>query len=145
MSKQHNNFKKDLDLLGEAYGSMLDGAHIMQGMGVADQAAHHMRDEDGEDKTGHLSDKDIVAKAKQMGTASSWLIDAAEKHLNTGGSLTPRERDDFARDVEGHAEQDLGREHEEDESWKPDSYEEKEDKEAEKATKGAFIPGRAAH
>jgi len=144
MGKQHNSFKKDLDLLSEAYGSILGtGQHMSMGMGVADQAASHMADEDGEDKTGHLSDKDIVAKAKQMGTASSWLIDAAEKHLNAGGSLTPRERDDFARDVEGHAEQDLGREHEEDESWKPDSYEQDLDKDAEKL--GWKGPGRAAH
>ena len=84
---------------------------------LATQAAGHLAAEDGEDhdKTGHDSDREIVAKAKEMGTASSWLIDAAEKHLDAGGSLTPRERDDFARDVEGHAEQDIARDHHEDE------------------------------
>ena len=101
-----------MDLLSEAYGR-IGGIHMSD---LAQQAAGHLAAEDGEDhdKTGHLSDRDIVAKAKEMGTASSWLIDAAEKHLDAGGSLTPRERDDFARDVEGHAEQDIARDHHED-------------------------------
>jgi len=51
MGKQHNSFKKDMDLISEAYGSMLGGAHMSMG-GLAQQAADHMRDEDGEDKTG---------------------------------------------------------------------------------------------
>lgn len=111
--KQHRSFKKDMDLLSEAYGR-IGGIHMSD---LATQAAGHLAAEDGEDhdKTGHDSDREIVAKAKEMGTASSWLIDAAEKHLDAGGSLTPRERDDFARDVEGHAEQDIARDHHEDE------------------------------
>ena len=110
--KQHRSFKKDMDLLSEAYGR-IGGIHMSD---LAQQAAGHLAAEDGEDhdKTGHDSDREIVAKAKEMGTASSWLIDAAEKHLDAGGSLTPRERDDFARDVEGHAEQDIARDHHED-------------------------------
>ena len=102
-----------MDLLSEAYGR-IGGIHMSD---LATQAAGHLAAEDGEDhdKTGHDSDREIVAKAKEMGTASSWLIDAAEKHLDAGGSLTPRERDDFARDVEGHAEQDIARDHHEDE------------------------------
>jgi len=110
--KQHRSFKKDMDLLSEAYGR-IGGIHMSD---LAQQAAGHLASEDGEDhdKTGHDSDREIVAKAKEMGTASSWLIDAAEKHLDAGGSLTPRERDDFARDVEGHAEQDIARDHHED-------------------------------
>jgi len=102
-----------MDLLSEAYGR-IGGIHMSD---LAQQAAGHLAAEDGEDhdKTGHDSDREIVAKAKEMGTASSWLIDAAEKHLDAGGSLTPRERDDFARDVEGHAEQDIARDHHEDE------------------------------
>jgi len=101
-----------MDLLSEAYGR-IGGIHMSD---LAQQAAGHLAAEDGEDhdKTGHDSDREIVAKAKEMGTASSWLIDAAEKHLDAGGSLTPRERDDFARDVEGHAEQDIARDHHED-------------------------------
>jgi len=101
-----------MDLLSEAYGR-IGGIHMSD---LAQQAAGHLASEDGEDhdKTGHDSDREIVAKAKEMGTASSWLIDAAEKHLDAGGSLTPRERDDFARDVEGHAEQDIARDHHED-------------------------------
>ena len=101
-----------MDLLSEAYGR-IGGIHMSD---LAQQAAGHLAAEDGEDhdKTGHDSDREIVAKAKEMGTASDWLIDAAEKHLDAGGSLTPRERDDFARDVEGHAEQDIARDHHED-------------------------------
>ena len=103
-----------MDLLSEAYGR-IGGIHMSD---LAQQAAGHLAAEDGEDhdKTGHDSDREIVAKAKEMGTASSWLIDAAEKHLEDGGSLTPRERDDFARDVEGHAEQDIARDHHEDDA-----------------------------
>ena len=62
------SFKKDMDLLSEAYGSMLGGAHMGMG-GLAQQAANHMRDEDGEDKTGHLSDEDLLDKVVSMGTA----------------------------------------------------------------------------
>mgnify|MGYP003627771273 FL=1 len=59
MGKQHNSFKKDMDLLSEAYGSILGGAHVSMG-GLAQQAASHMASEDGEDKTGHLSDRDLL-------------------------------------------------------------------------------------
>jgi len=120
---QHNSFGKDIDLIAEAYGGMmLGGAHMMQGAGVAQQAADALAHEDGynspeeaaeeHDKTGHLSDKEIVAKAKQMGTAGSWLIDAAEKHVHSGGSLPPGLRDDLARDVEGRAEKHIAAEDE---------------------------------
>ena len=48
MGKQHNSFKKDMDLLGEAYGAMLGGAHSIQGTGIAaQQAAGHLAAEDG--------------------------------------------------------------------------------------------------
>ena len=44
MGKQHRGFKKDIDLLSEAYGvGVLGGAH-MTGMGLAQQAADHMRE-----------------------------------------------------------------------------------------------------
>ena len=64
MGKQHRGFKKDIDLLSEAYGvGVLGGAH-MTGMGLAQQAADHMREEDGEDnehhnKTGDMSDAEL--------------------------------------------------------------------------------------
>ena len=67
MGKQHRGFKKDIDLLSEAYGvGVLGGAH-MTGMGLAQQAADHMREEDGEDnehhnKTGDMSDAELLKK-----------------------------------------------------------------------------------
>ena len=106
MGKQHNSFKKDMDLLSEAYGSMLGGAHISMG-GLAQQAADHMRDEDGEDKTGHLSDEDLLKKVEGMGTAGDCLLDAAKKRLADNESLTPHERDALARDAyEGEEDTD---------------------------------------
>ena len=111
MGKQHNSFKKDMDLLSEAYGAMLGGAHMSMG-GLAQQAANHMRDEDGEDKTGHLSDHDLLKKVEGMGTAGDCLLDAAKKRLDDGESLTDHERDALARDAYGHAERDIAAEDE---------------------------------
>ena len=126
MGKQHNSFKKDMDLLSEAYGSMLGGAHMSMG-GLAQQAAGHMRDEDGEDKTGHLSDHDLLKKVEGMGTAGDCLIDAAKKRLDEGDSLTPHERDALARDAYGAAEKDIAKEDGED-HHEDESYEQKENK-----------------
>ena len=106
MGKQHRSFKKDIDLLSEAYGSVMGGAHMTMG-GLAQQAADHMSDEDGEDKTGHLSDHDLLKKVEGMGTAGDCLIDAAKKRLDDGESLTPHERDALARDAyEGEEDTD---------------------------------------
>ena len=132
---QHNSFGKDIDLIAEAYGSMgaLNGAHFTQGMGVADQAAQHMASEDGEDKTGHLSDKDLLAKVKDEGTAGKGLLDAAKARVGRGESLTDDERDALARDA--YEGQEWGQE---------DDYEKRMDQEAEAATKGDFKPGSPA-
>ncbi len=108
---QHNSFKKDIDLLNEAYGS-IGAAHSFQDFGTAQQAATHMRDEDGEDKTGHLSDHELLDKVEKMGTAGDRLIDAAKKRLDDGESLTDHERDALARDAYGHAERDIAAEDE---------------------------------
>ena len=106
MGKQHRSFKKDIDLLNEAYGA-IGAAHTFQNFGTAQQAANHMRDEDGEDKTGHLSDADLLKKVEGMGTAGDCLIDAAKKRLDDGESLTPHERDALARDAyEGEEDTD---------------------------------------
>jgi hypothetical protein len=116
---QHNSFGKDMNLLAEAYGSVLGGAHMMQGMGVADQAAAALADEDGyncpeeaaedHDKTGHLSDRELLDKVKGMGTAGDRLIDAAEERLKEDPKrgLTPPERTALSRDAYGHAEKDI--------------------------------------
>ena len=86
MGKQHRSFKKDMDLLSEAYGTMLGGAHAFQGGGIAQQAANHMRDEDGEDhnKTGDMSDAELLKKC-----------------CEPDGSLKPAARDALAK-LYGH-------------------------------------------
>ena len=144
MGKQHRSFKKDMDLLSEAYGAMMGGAHMSMG-GLAQQAADHMRDEDGEDKTGHLSDHDLLKKVEGMGTAGDCLLDAAKKRLDDGESLTDHERDALARDAYGDAEKEIAHDHEDNEWSQEDSYEKRMDREAEAATGGTFKPGGPAH
>jgi len=138
MGKQHNNFSKDRDLLAEAYGKVKKpkqkvveegligalaggalGQHLAPnllkdtlGKGIAGAATgaylgHKVEDES--DKTGRLSDRELVARAKEMGTAGEEEIEAAEKRLDAGESLTDDQRDALARDVYGHAEQDIAR------------------------------------
>tara|TARA_R100000963_G_C4614271_1_gene83689 strand:+ start:155 stop:568 length:414 start_codon:yes stop_codon:yes gene_type:complete len=104
---QHNSFSKDIDLLAEAYGA-IGAAHTFQDFGNAEQAANQMRDEDGEDKTGHLSDRDLLDAVEKKGTAGDRLLDAAKKRLDDGDSLTPHERDALARDqYEGEEDTDV--------------------------------------
>ena len=103
---QHNSFSKDIDLLAEAYGA-IGQQHSFQDFGNAEQAANQMRDEDGEDKTGHLSDRDLLDAVEKKGTAGDRLLDAAKKRLDDGDSLTPHERDALARDqYEGEEDTD---------------------------------------
>tara|TARA_R110002124_G_scaffold170770_1_gene338568 strand:+ start:553 stop:966 length:414 start_codon:yes stop_codon:yes gene_type:complete len=104
---QHNSFSKDIDLLAEAYGA-IGQQHSFQDFGNAEQAANQMRDEDGEDKTGHLSDRDLLDAVEKKGTAGDRLLDAAKKRLDDGDSLTPHERDALARDqYEGEEDTDV--------------------------------------
>ena len=125
MSKQHRSFGKDMEMLAEAYNesSLLGGAHMMQGMGVADQAAAALAHDDGynspeeaaEDSTGHLSDHEILKRA-----------------TTEDGNLKPEARDALAK-LYGS----------EDQEWKPDSYEQKLTQDAE--AEGGYQPGGAAH
>ena len=134
MGKQHRSFKKDIDLLSEAYGA-IGAAHSFQDFGSAQQAADHMAEEEGEDKTGHLSDKDLLAKVKDEGTAGKALLDAAKARIDKGDSLTDDERDALARDAY---------EDNEDKIWsQEDSYEQDLDTDAE--AEGGYEPGKAAH
>ena len=115
--------------------------------GLAQQAADHMRDEDGEDKTGHLSDRELLDKVKGMGTAGDRLIDAAEERLKEDPErgLTPPERTALSRDAYGHAEKDIAAEHEDEEGkiWSDeDDYEEDLDQKA-KARDPEFKHGSA--
>jgi hypothetical protein len=106
MGKQHNSFKKDIDLLSEAYGSMMGGAHMSMG-GLAQQAAGHMREEDDEhDKTGHMSDEALLDAVDKKGTAGDALLRAARERIRQGESLTPHERDALARDEYGYHGED---------------------------------------
>jgi len=106
MGKQHRSFKKDIDLLSEAYGSMMGGAHMSMG-GLAQQAAGHMREEDDEhDKTGHMSDEALLDAVDKKGTAGDALLRAAHERIRQGESLTPHERDALARDQYGYHGED---------------------------------------
>jgi hypothetical protein len=106
-------------LLGAVAGGLL-GHHLAPGLLAAELGAEGIagaatgaylghKAEDESDKTGHLSDREIVAKAKEMGTAGKEEIEAAEKRLDAGKSLDPEQRKALARDVYGHAEQDIAR------------------------------------
>jgi hypothetical protein len=83
--KQHNSFKNDMDLIAEAAMGVLGGAHMMHN--VAGDAANALAHEDGfenaedaENKTGDLSDDDLL------------------KHATTAdGNLKPEARDALAK------------------------------------------------
>ena len=143
MGKQHRSFKKDMDLLSEAYGA-IGAAHSFQDFGHAQQAADHMREEEGEDKTGHLNDADLLKKVKGMGTAGDRLIEAAEERLkdDPDRGLTDAERDALARDAYGDAEKKIAKEDGEGKIWsQEDSYEQNLDTDAE--AQGGYEPGKA--
>jgi hypothetical protein len=102
--KQHRSFKKDIDLLSEAYGR-IGGIHMSN---LAQQAAGHLAAEDGEDhdKTGHDSDHEILKKAEEAHTAGRGLLSKAHDELETHGSLSPETRDAVSRDVNAKWAQD---------------------------------------
>ena len=137
MGKQHNSFKKDLDLLAEAYGA-IGQQHSFQDFGNAGQAADHMAAEDGEDKTGHDSDRKLLDTVEKKHTAGKALIDKAHSELQHG-SLSAHTRDSLARDDYGY-----GGEDEEGKIWsQEDSYEQNLDKDAE--AEGGYKPGHPAN
>ena len=137
MGQQHNSFKKDIDMLSEAYGHMYNKEVVEEGKlgsgigglagamlgnpitaGLGAIAGDALTGEDDErDKTGHLSDKDLLSKVEGMGTAGKCLIDAAKKRLDDGESLTAHERDALARDAYGDAEKKIAKDRHEDESY----------------------------
>ena len=97
MGKQHRSFGKDMEMLAEAYNesSLLGGAHMMQGMGVADQAAAALAHDDGynspeeaaEDKT--VSDQDLIkwATDTQDGTLKPDAYEALIAVYNKDGAV----------------------------------------------------------
>ena len=126
MGKQHNSFKKDIDLLSEAYTKMqkpkqevveenilgglaggllanalLPGAGLGQLIGTAAGGyLGHKATEDNEgDKTGKESDRKILKKAEEDGTAGPELLGRAHAEINEHGSLSAETRTALARDV----------------------------------------------
>lgn len=53
------------------------------------------------DKTGHLSDKQLVSRVKRYkpGSVAGYTVDEAEKEIKENGSLSKKMRDAFARDL----------------------------------------------
>ena len=53
------------------------------------------------DKTGHLSDKQLVSRVKRYkpGSVAGYTVEEAEKELKENGSLSKKMRDAFARDL----------------------------------------------
>jgi len=60
-----------------------------------------VHDEDAEehDKTGHLSDKELLSHVVKKGTAGKALIKRARKEIKDDGSISPDTRDALARDM----------------------------------------------
>jgi len=110
-----NQHKKDLINLAEAYESVnevFNGQHMaMMGMG---SVAKYTPEEDDEDKTGKLSDEELLDKVVNMGTAGDRLIDAARAQIKHEGQLTAHERDALARDAYGDAEKHIAHDKKED-------------------------------
>ena len=121
-----NQHKKDLINLAEAYGTVNEvfgGEHVPM-MGMMPAAEYSPEENEEHDKTGHLSDKELLAKVKGMGTAGDRLIKAAEERLKKDPErgLTDEERDALARDAYGDAEKDIAHDKKEDEEGMHDEY-----------------------
>ena len=131
---QHNSFKKDIDMLSEAYGQMygdkkvveegvlggiaggllggavggLPGAVAGAGLGHKVQQAGDgaAGDEEGHDKTGGKSDHDLLDAVEKKHTAGKALLDKARQELEHSGSLSAHTRDSLARDEYGYHGED---------------------------------------
>ena len=104
--KQHKSFKKDMDLISEMYGQI--GGMTIQSTGNADTAADQLAQDDGfenaedaENKTGDMSDAELLKKC-----------------CEPDGSLKPEARDALAK-LYGHedAEHEDESHHSEDEAY----------------------------
>ena len=123
---QHNSFKKDIDMLSEAYHKMygkgevveegrlgaglgslaggvlgatavpIVGAPIGAALGAAVGAGSD--DEETHDKTGGKSDHDLLDAVEKKHTAGKALLDKARGELDHNGSLSSHTRDSLARD-----------------------------------------------
>jgi len=104
--KQHKSFKKDMDLISEMYGQI--GGMTIQSTGNAEHAADQLAQDDGfenaedaENKTGDMSDAELLKKC-----------------CEPDGSLKPEARDALAK-LYGHedAEHEDESHHSEDEAY----------------------------
>ena len=104
--KQHKSFKKDMDLFSEMYGQI--GGMTIQSTGNAEHAAERLAQDDGfenaedaENKTGDMSDAELLKKC-----------------CEPDGSLKPEARDALAK-LYGHedAEHEDESHHSEDEAY----------------------------
>ena len=127
---QHNSFKKDIDMLSEAYGQMYSdkkvveegrmGAAIGAGLGglalgplgaiggaALGAGGDKKSDEETHDKTGQKSDHDLLDAVEKKHTAGRALLDKAREELEQNGSLSAHTRDSLARDeYAGWADED---------------------------------------
>ncbi len=99
--KQHKSFKKDMDLISEMYGQI--GGMTIQSTGNAEHAADQLAQDDGfenaedaENKTGDMSDAELLKKC-----------------CEPDGSLKPEARDALAK-LYGHEDEPH---HSEDEAY----------------------------
>jgi len=75
-------------------GPNFDGATLTGNVGGPEE------DEETHDKTGHLSDKDLLKKVRgRKGAAGKALLDKAQKEIDDNGSLSAHTRDSLARDA----------------------------------------------
>jgi len=126
---QHNSFKKDIDMLSEAYHKMYGkrkvveegrlGAGIGAGIGglvagplgaiggaALGAGSGNKEQEEGHDKTGQKSDHDLLDAVEQKHTAGKALLDKARQELEQNGSLSAHTRDSLARDEYGYHGED---------------------------------------
>ena len=127
---QHNSFKKDIDMLSEAYGQMYSdkkvveegrlGAALGAGLGglalgplgaiggaaLGAGSGNKKEQEEGHDKTGQMSDHDLLDAVEKKHTAGRALLDKAREELEQNGSLSAHTRDSLARDEYGYHGED---------------------------------------
>ena len=121
---QHNSFKKDIDMLSEAYHKMYGKGEVVEegvlggiaggalglaspmpgGMAAGAYLGHKAQqggdksDEETHDKTGGKSDHDLLDAVEKKHTAGKALLDKARGELDHNGSLSSDTRDSLARD-----------------------------------------------
>jgi len=106
---QHNSFKKDIDMLSEAYGQMYSDKKVVEEgrLGAALGAGGDKKsDEETHDKTGQMSDHDLLDAVEKKHTAGRALLDKAREELEQNGSLSAHTRDSLARDEYGYHGED---------------------------------------